>query len=225
MGLLGPNGAGKTTLIKILSTLVVPDSGECTIAGLPLSTHSHAIRKKIGLVTTNDRSFYWRLTGLENLDFFATLYNLQNPIKNKQIDKVLQLTNLTTEAESRFMSYSSGQKQRLAIARALIANPEILLMDEATSSLDPVSTRNLLTFTKNILTEQEKKTIIWCSHNLQEVEDICDSVTILHKGTIRFNGKLTDMKGDLDNIEQSFNYHIDTSNELCAFLTKREENK
>jgi len=193
MGLLGPNGAGKTTLIKILSTLVTPDSGEGSISGLSLATQSLAIRNKIGLVSTNDRTFYWRLTGRENLDFFATLYNLYGSVKAERINKALQLTGMEDKADSRFMSYSSGQKQRLAIARAMLSDPEVLLMDEATTSLDPIATRKLLTFTKETLARQEQKTIIWCTHNLHEAEEICDCLTILHRGRVLYSGKLEDM--------------------------------
>lgn len=210
MGLLGPNGAGKTTLIKILSTLVTPDSGEGSISGLSLTTQSFAIRNKIGMVSTNDRTFYWRLSGRENLDFFATLYNLTNPYKTMRIAKVLQLVDIEDKADFRFMSYSSGQKQRLAIARAMLADPEVLLMDEATTSLDPIAKRKLLNFTKETLAKQEQKTIIWCTHNLHEAEDICDRVTILHRGKVLYSGKLKDMTdSESPNIEQAFANLVD----------------
>ncbi|AGF78340.1 ABC-type multidrug transport system, ATPase component [Desulfocapsa sulfexigens DSM 10523] len=210
MGLLGPNGAGKTTLIKILSTLVTPDSGEGSISGLSLATQSLAIRNKIGLVSTNDRTFYWRLTGRENLDFFATLYNLHGSVKAERINKALQLTGMEDKADSRFMSYSSGQKQRLAIARAMLSDPEVLLMDEATTSLDPIATRKLLTFTKETLARQEQKTIIWCTHNLHEAEEICDHATILHKGKVLYSGKLEEMSDSgSQNIELAFSNLVD----------------
>ncbi len=210
MGLLGPNGAGKTTLIKILSTLVTPDSGEGTISGLSLATQSLAIRNTIGMVSTNDRTFYWRLTGRENLDFFATLYNLSGSLKTKRIEQSLQLTDMEDKADSRFMSYSSGQKQRLAIARAMLADPEVLLMDEATTSLDPIAKKKLLTFTKETLAKQEQKTIIWCTHNLHEAEDICDRVTVLHKGKTLYCGRLQEMSGTKSqNLEQEFSNLID----------------
>ncbi len=210
MGLLGPNGAGKTTLIKILSTLVTPDSGEGSISGLSLATQSLAIRNKIGLVSTNDRTFYWRLTGRENLDFFATLYNLHGSVKAERINKALQLTGMEDKAYSRFMSYSSGQKQRLAIARAMLSDPEVLLMDEATTSLDPIATRKLLTFTKETLARQAQKTIIWCTHNLHEAEEICDHATILHKGKVLYSGTLEEMSDSgSQNIELAFSNLVD----------------
>ncbi len=210
MGLLGPNGAGKTTLIKILSTLITPDNGEGTIAGLSLATQSFAIRNKIGMVNTNDRTFYWRLTGRENLDFFATLYNLHGSKKTERINTVLQLVEMKNKDDSRFMSYSSGQKQRLSIARAMLSNPDVLLMDEATTSLDPIATRKLLNFTRETLIKREKKTILWCTHNLHEAADICDRVTILHKGNIVYSGTFENMLlADSSDIEQEFRNIID----------------
>ncbi len=184
MGLLGPNGAGKTTLIKILATLITADSGHGAIAGLSLDSQASEIRNKIGLVNTNDRSFYWRLTGRDNLDFFATLYNLHGREKQQRIQKVLELTTMEGKADFRFMAYSAGQKQRLAIARAMLSEPDILLLDEATSSLDPIATRRLIDFTKTNLAQKGRKTIVWCTHNLHEADEICDTVTILHQGKI-----------------------------------------
>lgn len=188
MGLLGPNGAGKTTLIKILATLITPDQGGGTISGFDICSQSHRIRGKIGLVSTNDRTFYWRLTGRDNLSFFASLYNLWGTDKNQRIEKVLDLTGMTDKADFRFMSYSAGQKQRLAIARAMLSEPEVLLLDEATASLDPIAARSLLDLTRNTLAAKEQKTILWCTHNLTEADEICDRLTILHHGRILQSG-------------------------------------
>ncbi len=203
MGLLGPNGAGKTTLIKILSTLVTPDEGTGSIAGLCLHSQAMAIKSKIGMVNTNDRTFYWRLSGRENLSFFATLYNISGKLQKERIHDVLQLTDMEEKAEFKFMSYSAGQKQRLAIARALLANPEILLMDEATTSLDPIACKKLLKFTKETLVKKKQRTVIWCTHNLHEAEEICDSVTILNGGNLLYNGTFQGI-ADCSSIEQSF---------------------
>ncbi len=212
LGLLGPNGAGKTTLIKILSTLVTPDQGYGSIAGLSLETESLAIRNKVSMVSTNDRTFYWRLTGRENLDFFATLYNLYGATKSRRITQALELTDMEDKADSRFMTFSAGQKQRLAIARAMLPDPEILLLDEATTSLDPIAARKLLTFTKETLAEREQKTIIWCTHNLHEVEEICSRVAILNKGKICYTGILQELASPSElSMEQAFNAIINSA--------------
>jgi ABC-2 type transport system ATP-binding protein len=209
MGLLGPNGAGKTTLIKILATLVTPDEGQGTIAGLSLNTQSSAIRNKIGLVSTNDRTFYWRLTGRENLDFFATLYNLQGSVKYARIKQVLRLIDMEDKADFRFMSYSAGQKQRLSIARAMLAEPEILLLDEATASLDPLATRKLLDFIKETLVKKEEKTILWCTHNLNEADEICDQLTILHQGEVLHSGS-PQLTKTLLTQKKTYSFTVDT---------------
>ncbi len=194
MGLLGPNGAGKTTLIKILATLISPDSGDGSIAGCSLSQQSAAVREKIGMVNTNDRTFYWRLTGRENLDFFAALYNLSGNAKKDRIARVLQLTQLQDKADFRFMNYSAGQKQRLSIARAMLPEPEVILLDEATSSLDPIATREFLSFTKEVLSAKEQKTILWCTHKLNEADEICDSLAILRHGRLLHSGPAREIK-------------------------------
>lgn len=211
MGLLGPNGAGKTTLIKILATLISPDTGEGQIAGFSLTEQTSAIKNKIGLVNTNDRTFYWRLSGWDNLDFFATLYNLTGTSKTKRIRDVLALTEMEDKAGYRFMAYSAGQKQRLSIARALLAKPEILLLDEATTNLDPIATRRLLDFTRKILIQKEKTTIIWCTHNLHEAQEICDKLAIMHEGKIIEHVIRNSMR-DLLNIKNTYSCTVNKYN-------------
>jgi ABC-2 type transport system ATP-binding protein len=208
MGLLGPNGAGKTTLIKILSTLVTPDEGMVRIAGHKLK-HCLKIRKKIGLVSTNDRTFYWRLTGRENLDFFATLYNIHGLAKKTKINQVLELTKMQDKADFRFMAYSAGQKQRLSIARAMLSEPEILLLDEATSSLDPIAARRILDFTRKTLVQREKKTVIWCTHDLNEADEICDRLTIMYQGRVLHSGSCQLIK-TLHQQKQIYSLTVDT---------------
>lgn len=184
MGIIGPNGAGKTTLLKILATLITPDQGTLSIAGIHNTTKTLAIKKNIGFVNTNDRSFYWRLTGIENLEFFGHLYNLTGKRLKDRIQQVIELTDLAARSRNPFATFSSGERQRLAIARAMLSEPTILLMDEATTNLDPIVSANLLDFTKETLSKQLNKTIIWCTHNLKEAEKICDRVTILNKGSV-----------------------------------------
>jgi ABC-2 type transport system ATP-binding protein len=182
MGLLGPNGAGKTTLIKILASLITPDRGAGSILGERLEGDSLSLRSRIGVVLNNDRSFYWRLSGRENLDFFAALHGFYGREKKRRVNRMLHFVDLMEKADTPFMNYSAGQKQRLAIARAMLPEPELLLMDEVASSLDPVAADRLTTFTRDDLASRQKKTVIWCTHNLQEAAKVCDRVTILHRG-------------------------------------------
>lgn len=193
-GLLGPNGAGKTTLIKILATLILPDSGSGSVCGYDLRTQSSRVRHMIGLVNSSERSFYWRLTGRQNLKFFAMLYNLSGSEKKKRIDELLELVGLEEKADTPFMKYSDGQKQRLAIARALLSDPEILLMDEPTKSLDPLAASDFIDLTVNELASKKSKTILWCTHNLKEAEKVCSRLAIIHKGKVIASGDLQHMK-------------------------------
>lgn len=184
LGVIGPNGAGKTTLLKILATLVTPDTGAVDIMGRNCTKESNEIRQLVGFVNTNSRSFYWRLTAIENLSFFGHLFNMYGKALEKKIDDALSLVGLYEKRERKIGTYSSGERQRLAIARAMIPNPEILLMDEATANLDPIVSKDLIQFTKKTLTEKQGKTVVWCTHNLKEADELCDRVAILDKGQI-----------------------------------------
>ena len=184
MGLLGPNGAGKTTLLKILATLIVPDGGIVSVLGLDGAGDGKRIRERVGFVNTNARSFYWRLSGRDNLAFFGKLYNLSGKTLARRLDYLFDLVGMEEKSDARLGTYSSGERQRLAIARALLGDPQILLMDEATSNLDPICSRELLEFIKTELSGRQKKTILWCTHNLAEAEQLCDRVTILHRGRV-----------------------------------------
>ncbi|WP_457575805.1 ABC transporter ATP-binding protein [Desulfomarina sp.] len=195
MGLLGPNGAGKTTLLKILATLIVPDGGTVSVLGLDGAGDGKRIREQVGFVNTNSRSFYWRLSGRDNMVFFGKLHNLSGRKLARRLDYLFDLVGMSEKASVRLGTYSSGERQRLAIARALLGDPQVLLMDEAASNLDPISSRDLLEFIKTELSRRQKKTILWCTHNLAEAEQLCDRVTILHHGRVigcREPGNLTE---------------------------------
>lgn len=231
MALLGPNGAGKSTLIKILATLVTPDSGTVTVKGKDTTSHAKEVKKIIGLVNTNDRSFYWRLSGKENLQFFGHLYNLTGKKLQSKIEEVISLTGLQKKQTQQFGTYSSGERQRLGIARALLSSPEILLMDEATANLDPLVSEELISFTRNILVDQEGKTVIWCSHNLNETAKLCDKIVILNKGCISACGSKEEIAKQVRE-SSCFRYHVvassfpDFMKKLPAYTrTKHPEHK
>lgn len=191
MGLLGPNGAGKTTIIKILATLISHDSGKATVCGLDLESRARQIRRRIGMVNTNDRSFYWRLTGRQNLDFFASLYDLDKSERNRRIAASLSRFDLESVADRPYMTLSSGQRQKIALVRALLPDPEILLLDEPTTSLDPFSAREFIGLVKAIAASSGSRTIIWCTHNLAEAESVCTSFCILKGGKVCARGPLS----------------------------------
>jgi ABC-2 type transport system ATP-binding protein len=192
-GLLGPNGAGKTTLLKILSCLVIPDGGRAVVGGHE-TRREYLVKKRIGLVHSDERSFYWRLSARENLRFFARLYDVPGERIKGRIEELLQRVDLLEAADRPFSDYSSGMKQRVAIARSLLHDPPILLMDEPTRSLDPVSSLSLRKFILDELSQRDGKTILLATHNLREAEAISDRIAILVKGKVRQLGTVREIR-------------------------------
>ncbi|MBN1260209.1 MAG: ABC transporter ATP-binding protein/permease [Anaerolineae bacterium] len=182
-GLVGPNGAGKTTLVKMLCTLILPTSGAAHIHGLATS-QERPLKRLIGLMTGNERHFYWRLTGRENLRFYAGLHNLDRVAGEKRIAELAGLLRLEEFMDRRFDAYSTGMKHRLALACSLIHNPALLFLDEPTRSLDPVAAYQ---FREVIYTlaHSEQRTIFLVTHNLNEAVELCDQVAVMVAGQLR----------------------------------------
>ena len=191
-GLLGPNGAGKTTLIKILSTLVTPTSGTAQVGGYGLDEQAD-IKRLIGLVTSDERSFYWRLSGRQNLEFFASLHHIPAEEIPARVAGVLEQVGLQAASEKRFQTYSTGMRQRLSIARALLNRPRLLFLDEPTKGLDPTATQNLHTLVRS-LSRQEGITILLTTHYLEEAEALCERIAIMNQGRIRACGSLAELR-------------------------------
>jgi ABC-2 type transport system ATP-binding protein len=186
-GLLGPNGAGKTTLIKILATLLHPDSGHARVFDMDVVKQGSLVKRRIGYVMGEERSFYWRLSGRENLRFFAALDDMAGARAHERISELLHLAGLEADGNRPFRGYSSGMRQKLAIARALLADPEVLLMDEPTRSLDPESAavvRDLMVR----LAREESRAVLFATHNLKEAEDISTRIGMMFEGAIRAEG-------------------------------------
>lgn len=196
-GILGPNGAGKTTLIKMLCTLILPTSGDARVNGYDVVKESGKVRESIGFVTTDERSFYWRLTGRQNLEFFASLHNFYSKEARDMVDEVLEVVNLKDHADERFLNYSAGMKQSMAIARGLLNDPEVLFMDEPTRSLDPGAAQSLRDFIRQHIVNERGKTIFISTHNLDEAEQLCDRVAIFDGGRINVVGRPEELKGNL----------------------------
>jgi ABC-2 type transport system ATP-binding protein len=192
--LLGPTGAGKTTLLKIICNLVLPTSGSAFVNGQDVTINGKHIRKSIGYVLSDERSFYWRLTGRQNLKLFSVLNNLSSFEAGKRINEVLKVTDMTDYIDNMFKNYSSGQRQKMAIARGLLTDPQILIMDEPTKSLDPGVTLHLREFIKKDLVQQKGKTVFFATHNLSEAEELSDRITIIHKGKIAACGGLAQIR-------------------------------
>lgn len=184
-GLIGPNGAGKTTLTKIIATLVQPTIGSVTVKGCDSVAESAALRRMIGLAAAEERSFYWRLTVEQNLMFFARLYSIPKQTARARISELLTRLDLEKSARQRFGELSTGNKQRMAIARALLNKPPILLLDEPTRSLDPLAAARMRSFIGSLAAGDPPVTILLTSHNLNEIEQLCGRVAIISHGRIR----------------------------------------
>jgi ABC-2 type transport system permease protein len=187
-GLMGPNGAGKTTLIKLLCTLVIPTSGAATVSGFALADGEN-VRRHIGLVGGEERSFYWRLTGRENLRFYASLYGLSRSQTEKRLRQLSVLLGLEEVLDQRFDRYSAGMKQRLALARGLLNEAEVLFLDEPTKSLDPTAAMRLRETIRD-LAHSQGRTVVLVTHQLSEAEQICDRIGIMHRGKLRVTGDI-----------------------------------
>ncbi|MFQ6082433.1 MAG: ABC transporter ATP-binding protein [Candidatus Aminicenantia bacterium] len=193
-GLLGPNGAGKTTLIKMLCSLIIPTKGEAYVNGFEIVKNGEMVRRSIGLVTGEERSFYWRLTGKQNLKFFGALYNMKSKEINKKIDYLVELLEMQEYIDIRFDEYSTGMKQHLAIARSLLSDAKILFMDEPTKSLDYYSANKLRQFIKERIVGQDKRTVFFTTHNLQEAGDFADRIALMDRGIIKACGTVSELK-------------------------------
>jgi ABC-2 type transport system ATP-binding protein len=182
-GLLGPNGAGKTTLIKILCTLIHQDEGEAYVKGIDVKKNPRAVLKNLQAVLPESRGFNWRLTGRQNLYFFALLYGLGKKEAEERIDYLLEFTGLKERADDGYQRYSTGMQRKLLLCRALLQDSSVLLFDEPTTGLDPPSAiefRNML----SEISKERDKTIFMSTHNLLEAQKMCKRIAIINRGKI-----------------------------------------
>ena len=195
-GLLGPNGAGKTTLVKMLCTLISPSGGSARVSGFPLED-IRSIRATVGLVVSDERSFYWRLSARRNLAFFAALHGLSGRQAQERINLALAQVQLTESADRRFSEFSSGMKQRLSIARSLLHQPQILFLDEPSRSLDPKGSQQLHQLLLDMM-RQQGMTFFLITHDLGEAEKLCQQVALMHQGRIRADGPPKELRSRLN---------------------------
>jgi len=196
VGLLGPNGAGKTTLIKILSTLIIQDSGTAKVNGYDTLKEPIKVRESIGVMLTGERSLYWKLTGRENLLYFSRLYHVPKDLARRRIDELLALVGLEEKADELVENYSSGQRVRLSFAKTLINDAPILFFDEPTMSLDPQFSRRIRS-TMRWLNEEKGKTILLATQNMFEADELCHTVAIINQGKIVVTGSPSELKAKL----------------------------
>jgi ABC-2 type transport system ATP-binding protein len=181
-GLLGPNGAGKTTTVKMLTTLLIPSGGKASVGGFDVVDQADQIRANIGFIFGGDRGLYWRLSALDNLRYFASLYNVDADVAAKRIPYLLEMVGLKDRAGEKVEGYSRGMKQRLHIARSLIHDPKILFLDEPTIGLDPVGARDLRQVVRDL--QDQKKTILLTTHYMFEADALCQRIAVVNKGNI-----------------------------------------
>lgn len=191
-GLLGPNGAGKTTTIKILTTLLLPTSGQAKVLGLDVAKSPNAIREKINFVFGGERGLYWRLTGRDNLQYFSDLYRIPRNISRKRIEHVLGLVGLSSNGDQRVETYSKGMKQRLHIAKSLLNDPEVIFLDEPTIGIDPVGAKELHKIIQNLVSLN--KTIFLTTHYMFEADKLCGRVAVIKGGRIVADDKPYNLK-------------------------------
>ena len=181
-GLLGPNGAGKTTLVKILSTVLLPTSGRALVCGHDVVAETSAVRPLIGIVFGGERGVYTRLTARQNLEYWGALYKLPPRTVKERTAALLDRVGLADRADQRVEQYSRGMKQRLHLARGLIADAKVLFLDEPTTGMDPLAAREFRRLIGEL--KREGRTILLTTHDMVEAETVCDRVTLIDRGKI-----------------------------------------
>ena len=189
--LLGPNGAGKTTLVRVLTGLVKPDAGEARVLGVDSWESPRELRARMGLVPSGDRSLYLRISGLENLIFFGRLYGMSKRQAGARAWELLELVGLGDAARLRSGFYSHGMQKRLAIARALLTDPSVLLIDEATHDLDPEAAARMRELVRGLA--DEGAAIVWATQRIEEIRSFADGVTLLREGQAAFQGTVSQL--------------------------------
>lgn len=192
-GILGTNGAGKTTLLRIIMNLLLPTSGKVMVMGRELKRNDYRYRRRLGMATGEERSFYWRLTGRRNLEFFASLLDLERHVASRRIEEVGILLGLAEYLDVPFSDYSAGMRQRMSLARALLHDPEILLLDEPTRSLSPETALPLQDFIRRKLVEERGKTVLLATQDMREAERLCHELVLLHRGQLLYAGPLEEL--------------------------------
>ena len=181
-GILGPNGAGKTTTIKMLTTLLIPTAGRASILGYDVQDDAMEVRKRIGLVLGGERGLYYRVSGRQNLRYFADLYGVPMHDRDRRIQEVLDMVGLTEKADVKVENYSRGMKQKLHIAKGIVHDPEVIFMDEPTIGLDPQASRETRRMTQDLI--GMGKTILLTTHYMFEADELCGRIAVINGGKL-----------------------------------------
>ena len=200
-GLLGPNGAGKTTTLRLICTLLAPDAGSINVLGFDTRTAPSEVRRRVGVVTA-EIGVYPRLTARENIAYFARLSEVIDGDVRPRVEAVLDRLDMREFAGQRAESLSSGQKQKVAIARAIVHDPAVLMFDEPTSNLDVLASKEIRDFM--VESKNRGKSVIFSTHVLHDAERLCDRVTIIHEGRVVATGSTAEVRGTHRDLEQAF---------------------
>lgn len=204
VGLLGENGAGKTTTLRMISTMLEITDGEIKVNDIDVKSEPEKVRKEIGILFGGDVGLYDRLSGRENIRYFANLYGMNNKEANERIDELAKNFNMEDYIDKPVGKYSRGMKQKISIARSIVHNPSVMLFDEPTTGLDVSAARTIQDFI--LKCKEENKIILFSSHSMKEVEKLCDRAVIIHKGKLMEDCTLSHLKekyGD-DDLEETF---------------------
>lgn len=184
VSLVGHNGAGKSTLLRILATLIYPTRGRAMLGGFDVEREAGRARQQLGYHTGGDEGFYGRLSGRENLAFFAAMNNMTGAVARKRIEEVAEWMGISDALDRQVRTFSTGMTHRLGLSRALLHSPAILILDEPTRSLDPLAAADFRRFLKNQLVRRLGTTLLFASHTLSEVEEIADRLVLLEEGKV-----------------------------------------
>lgn len=201
--LLGPNGAGKSTTLRILSTVAEPDSGSAEVAGLDVIKEPMAVRRQLGVLPHNS-GLYARLTGIENIRYFGRLQNINKQELELRIDALIEQLDMQDFCTRRTAGFSQGQKIKVALARALIHDPQHVVLDEPTNGLDVMATRALRKIIKRL--KDAGKCVLFSSHIMQEVDALCDDVVVIAHGQVKFDGTIAELRAHAgtEDLEEAF---------------------
>lgn len=201
LGLLGPNGAGKTTTLRVLSSALKADKGEINIDGNDVSTSPNVARKSLGFLSGNT-GLYGRLTGRENISYFARLHGMSAAETDKRLAELSGMLDMEAWLDRRSEHYSSGMKQKTAIARAVVHSPSVVVLDEPTTGLDIMATQTVMDFIRHL--KAQNTPVIFSTHHLNEVEELCDEVSVINLGRTQFMDNLDAFKAKGDSMNQAF---------------------
>ncbi|MGF9905724.1 ATP-binding cassette domain-containing protein [Brevibacillus porteri] len=202
-GLLGENGAGKTTTMRMMATVLTPTEGDIEISGFSVRQQPLEVRRRIGILFGGDVGLYSRLTARENIAYFGRLYGLEQGRLEERIDSLSRMLEMDDFIDRRVGAFSRGMKQKVAIARTLVHDPDVILLDEPTTGLDVTAATIFRRMVRKL--QEEGKTILFSSHNMGEINKLCKRVALMHKGKLRFAGGLDALREqfgteDLDDI-------------------------